>query len=63
MFKNKTLLITGSTGSFGNSVLAYFLKGIKEIRIFSGGKKKQSDMRVDLHHLKSKFYLNSIEHK
>ena len=46
MFKNKTLLITGGTGSFGNAVLNKFLDSdIKEIRIFSRDEKKQDDMR------------------
>ena len=46
MFKNKTLLITGGTGSFGNAVLKQFLDSdIKEIRIFSRDEKKQDDMR------------------
>ena len=46
MFKNKTLLITGGTGSFGNAVLDKFLDtDIKEIRIFSRDEKKQDDMR------------------
>ena len=46
MFKNKTLLITGGTGSFGNAVIKRFLNaGIKEIRIFSRDEKKQDDMR------------------
>ena len=46
MFKNKTLLITGGTGSFGNAVLNRFLEtDIKEIRIFSRDEKKQDDMR------------------
>ena len=45
MFKNKTLLITGGTGSFGNAVLQRFLDSdIKEIRIFSRDEKKQDDM-------------------
>lgn len=53
MFKNKTILISGGTGSFGNAVLRKFLKtDIKEIRIFSRDEKKQDDMR--------KFYNNSI---
>ena len=48
LFKNKTLLITGGTGSFGNAVLNRFLKtDIKEIRIFSRDEKKQDDMRHD----------------
>lgn len=46
MFKDKTLLITGGTGSFGNAVLNRFLQtDIKEIRIFSRDEKKQDDMR------------------
>ncbi|EDC2100644.1 UDP-glucose 4-epimerase, partial [Salmonella enterica] len=46
MFKDKTLLITGGTGSFGNAVLNRFLStDIKEIRIFSRDEKKQDDMR------------------
>lgn len=47
-FKNKTLLITGGTGSFGNAVLNHFLDmDIKEIRIFSRDEKKQEDMRIE----------------
>ena len=46
MFKDKVLLITGGTGSFGNAVLDRFLDtDIKEIRIFSRDEKKQEDMR------------------
>lgn len=46
MFKGKTLLITGGTGSFGNAVMKRFLNtDIKEIRIFSRDEKKQDDMR------------------
>ena len=46
MFKGKTLLITGGTGSFGNAVLKKYLDSdIKEIRIFSRDEKKQDDMR------------------
>ena len=49
MFKDKTLLITGGTGSFGNAVLDRFLTtDIKEIRIFSRDEKKQDDMRNNL---------------
>ena len=48
MFKDKTLLITGGTGTFGNAVLQAFLDtGIKEIRIFSRDEKKQDDMRKE----------------
>jgi len=46
MFKNKTLLITGGTDSFGNAVIKKFLNtGIREVRIFSRDEKKQDDMR------------------
>ena len=58
MFKNKTLLITGGTGSFGNAVLRRFLdKDIKEIRIFSRDEKKQDDKRKQYNNPKLKFYL------
>lgn len=51
IFKDKVLLITGGTGSFGNAVLRRFLDSdIKEIRIFSRDEKKQDDMR---HHLQN----------
>ena len=58
MFKDKTLLITGGTGSFGNAVLNRFLQtDIKEFRIFSRDDKKQDDMRKLYHHDKIKFYI------
>ncbi len=61
MFKNKTLLITGGTGSFGNAVLNRFLNtGIKEIRIFSRDEKKQHDMRVKYNNPKIKFYIGNV---
>lgn len=61
MFKDKTLLITGGTGSFGNAVLNKFLNtDIKEIRIFSRDEKKQHDMRVFLNSNKVKFYLGDV---
>ena len=61
MFKNKTLLITGGTGSFGNAVLQRFLKSdIKEIRIFSRDEKKQEDMRLALKNIKLKFYIGDV---
>lgn len=61
MFKNKTLLITGGTGSFGNAVLNRFLgTDIKEIRIFSRDEKKQHDMRVALNNPKVKFYIGDV---
>ncbi|RRQ48847.1 SDR family NAD(P)-dependent oxidoreductase [Maribacter algicola] len=61
MFKNKTLLITGGTGSFGNAVLNRFLEtDIKEIRIFSRDEKKQDDMRNQLKNEKVKFYIGDV---
>ena len=61
MFKDKTLLITGGTGSFGNAVLKRFLEtDIKEIRIFSRDEKKQDDMRKALANDKLKFYLGDV---
>ena len=61
MFKNKTLLITGGTGSFGHAVLNRFLKtDIKEIRIFSRDEKKQDDMRNQYHDHKIKFYIGDV---
>ncbi|MCP5064706.1 MAG: polysaccharide biosynthesis protein [Ignavibacteriae bacterium] len=58
MFSNKTLLITGGTGSFGNAVLERFLKtDIEEIRIFSRDEKKQEDMRIQLRNDRVKFYI------
>lgn len=61
MFKNKTLLITGGTGSFGNAVLNRFLEtDIKEIRIFSRDEKKQDDMRNTLKNEKVKFYIGDV---
>ncbi|TWH79363.1 nucleoside-diphosphate sugar epimerase/dehydratase [Sedimentibacter saalensis] len=61
MFKNKTLLITGGTGSFGNAVLNRFLStDIKEIRIFSRDEKKQDDMRHIYNNDKIKFYIGDV---
>jgi UDP-N-acetylglucosamine 4,6-dehydratase len=61
MFKDKTLLITGGTGSFGNAVLKRFLKtDIKEIRIFSRDEKKQDDMRKLYNNDKLKFYIGDV---
>ena len=61
MFKGKTLLITGGTGSFGNTVLKRFLDSdIKEIRIFSRDEKKQDDMRHRLKNDKIKFYIGDV---
>lgn len=61
MFKNKVLLITGGTGSFGNAVLRRFLNtDIKEIRIFSRDEKKQDDMRKKYNNSKLKFYLGDV---
>ena len=61
MFKHKTLLITGGTGSFGNAVCSRFLDtDIKEIRIFSRDEKKQDDMRKSYHNVKLKFYIGDV---
>ena len=61
MFKGKTLLITGGTGSFGNAVLNRFLDtDIKEIRIFSRDEKKQDDMRHKYNNAKIKYYIGDV---
>ena len=61
LFKGKTLLITGGTGSFGNAVLEKFLNTeVKEIRIFSRDEKKQEDMRLRLKNDKVKFYIGDV---
>ena len=61
MFKDKILLITGGTGSFGNAVLKRFLEtDIKEIRIFSRDEKKQDDMRKKYQSSKLKFYIGDV---
>ena len=64
MFKNKTLLITGGTGSFGNAVLDRFLDSdIKEIRIFSRDEKKQHDMRIAYNNSKIKFHIGDVRNE
>lgn len=61
MFRNKILLITGGTGSFGNAVLKRFLDTrISEVRIFSRDEKKQEDMRIALNNDKLKFYIGDV---
>jgi UDP-N-acetylglucosamine 4,6-dehydratase/5-epimerase len=61
MFKDKTLLITGGTGSFGNAVLNRFLQSdFAEIRIFSRDEKKQEDMRIRLNNDRVKFYIGDV---
>ena len=61
MFNNKTLLITGGTGSFGNAVLRRFLDSdLKEIRILSRDEKKQDDMRKLYKNSKIKFYIGDV---
>lgn len=61
MFKDKILLITGGTGSFGNAVVRRFLEtDIKEIRIFSRDEKKQEDMRHAMNSPKLKFYIGDV---
>ena len=64
IFKDKVLLITGGTGSFGNAVLRRFLDSdIKEIRIFSRDEKKQDDMRHMLQSPKVKYYIGNVRDK
>jgi len=61
MFNDKTLMITGGTGSFGHAVLKRFLQSyVKEIRIFSRDEKKQEDMRIALGDDKVKFYIGDV---
>ena len=61
MFKNKVLLITGGTGSFGNAVLRRFLStDIKEIRVFSRDELKQDNMRKEFNNNKLKFYVGDV---
>lgn len=61
MFKDKILLITGGTGSFGNAVLRRFLDSdIAEIRVFSRDEKKQDDMRKAYAHEKLQFYIGDV---
>ena len=61
MFKDKTLMITGGTGSFGNAVLKKFLDSeLGEIRIFSRDEKKQDDMRRRINNEKVKFYIGDV---
>jgi len=61
MFRNKILLITGGTGTFGNAVLKRFLNTeIKEIRVFSRDEKKQEDLRISLANPKVKFFIGDV---
>ena len=62
--KNKTVLITGGTGSFGNAVLKRYLDfQVKEIRVFSRDEKKQDDQRKFYQDQRIKFYLGDVRHK
>jgi len=64
MFENKTLLITGGTGSFGNAVLRRLLStGLNEVRIFSRDEKKQDDMRKRYVDARIKFYIGDVRSK
>lgn len=64
MFKDKVLLITGGTGSFGNAVLSRFINSdIKEIRIFSRDEKKQDDMRHRIKSDKLKFFIGDVRER
>ena len=61
MFKDKVLLITGGTGSFGNAVLSHFLHSdFAEIRVFSRDEKKQEDMRLAFRNDKLKFHIGDV---
>jgi len=61
MFENKTLLITGGTGSFGNAVVNRFLQtSFRQIRVFSRDEKKQEDMRIALNDERVKFYIGDV---
>ncbi len=61
MFTDKTLLITGGTGSFGNAVMRRFLSSaVREIRVFSRDEKKQDDMRKRYRNAKLKFYVGDV---
>jgi len=61
MYKDKVLMITGGTGSFGNAVLNHFLlSDLKEIRIFSRDEKKQEDMRISYNNDKLNFILGDV---
>lgn len=61
MFDDSVLMITGGTGSFGNTILNRFLNtGVKEIRIFSRDEKKQEDMRIALNNPKLKFHIGDV---
>ena len=61
MFQNKILMITGGTGSFGQTVLKRFLEtDVREIRIFSRDEKKQEEMRIALNNPKLKFYIGDV---
>jgi UDP-glucose 4-epimerase len=64
LFDDKTLMITGGTGSFGQTVLKRFLNtDIKEIRIFSRDEKKQEDMRISHNHSKLRFYIGDVRNE
>ena len=61
MYKNKSIVITGGTGSFGNTILKKFLNyGVREIRIFSRDEKKQDDLRKKHNNSKLKFYIGDV---
>ena len=64
MFKDKVLMITGGTGSFGRAVLKRFVSmDVREIRIYSRDEKKQEEMRVSLNNPKLKFYIGDVRHR
>ena len=64
LFKDKILLITGGTGSFGETILKRLLQSeLKEIRVFSRDEKKQEDLRISLNHPKLRFYIGDVRDK
>ncbi len=64
MFNNKIILITGGTGSFGNTIVKYFIKTkVSEVRVFSRDEKKQDEMRNEISNDKLKFYLGDVRDK
>ena len=64
MFKNKIVMITGGTGSFGNNILNRFLStDVREIRIFSRDEKKQEEMRLSINNPKLKFYIGDVRNE
>ena len=61
IFRNKSILITGGTGSFGSTICKYFLKeNVGQIKIFSRDEKKQAEMRLSINDKRLSFYIGDI---